>query len=63
MKRKFFAVFSVLVLLVAALPAFAGAAPGSADDLPMEGANTDNPSHPLGDSAGSIASLKALKPK
>ena len=49
MKRKFFAVFSILVLLVAALPVFAGAAPSKAQDLPMEGANTDNPSHPLGE--------------
>ena len=33
MKRKFFAIFSILVLLVAALPTFAGAAP-SADEIP-----------------------------
>jgi len=49
MKRKFFAVFSVLVLLVAALPAFAGAAPTNPDEIINLGANTDNPSHPLGD--------------
>jgi len=35
MKRKFFAVFSIFVLLVAVVPAFAGAAPGSTDDLPI----------------------------
>lgn len=57
MKRKIFAVFSVLVLLVAALPVFAGAAPGSSDDLPMEGGNTDTPYHPLG------AEKKALEAK
>ena len=33
MKRKLFAVFSVLVLLVAALPAFAGAAPTIPDEF------------------------------
>jgi immune inhibitor A len=62
MKRKFFAVFSVLVLLVAALPAFAGAAPSGAEDLPMEGANTDNPSHPLGDKQFELRS-KGLEAK
>jgi len=62
MKRKFFAVISILVLLVAALPAFAGAAPSGADDLPMEGANTDNPSHPLGDQQLSLRA-KGLEAK
>lgn len=56
MKRKFFAVFSVLVLLVATLPAFAGAAPNNPDEIINLGANTDNPSHPLGDKQ---AELKA----
>lgn len=54
MKRKFFAVFSVLVLLVAALPAFAGAAPANPDELIYEGANTDNPSHPLGEKQAAL---------
>ena len=52
MNRKFFTVLSVLVLIIAALPIAVGAAPataGGADDLLMLGANTDNPSHPLGD--------------
>jgi len=50
MKRKYFAVFSILILLVAALPLFAGAAPAIPDELnPEFVAHTDNPSHPLGD--------------
>ena len=54
MKRKIFAVFSVLVLLIAALPVFAGAAPSGSDDLPMEGGNTDNLSHPLGEKQAAL---------
>jgi immune inhibitor A len=54
MKRKFFAVFSVLVLLIAAVPVFAGAAPSNAYDLPMEGGNTDNLSHPLGEKQAAL---------
>jgi immune inhibitor A len=49
MKRKFIAIFSILVLLVATLPVFAGAAPNNPDEVINLGANTDNPSHPLGD--------------
>lgn len=49
MKRKFIAIFSILALLVATLPAFAGAAPNNPDEVINLGANTDNPSHPLGD--------------
>ena len=49
MKRKFFAVFSILVLLVTTLPAFAGAAPSSPiDSLPMYASDTDDAAHPLG---------------
>jgi immune inhibitor A len=54
MKHKFFAVFSVLVLLVTALPVLNGAAQtkdasNPTDDVPNISANTDNPSHPLGE--------------
>lgn len=68
MKRKFFAVFSIIVLLVTALPAFNGAAQTKAGDNPDEvpniGANTDNPSHPLGEKQASLqAKGFALKMK
>jgi immune inhibitor A len=63
MKRKFIAVFSILVLLVAALPAFAGAAPAYPDELdPTFSANTDNPNHPLGDAQNSLKQ-RALEAK
>ena len=62
MKRKFFAVLSVLILLAAALPTFAGAAPTSPDEIIYEGANTDNPSHPLGDAQAALK-LKGFEAK
>ncbi len=54
MKRKFFAVISILILVLAALPAFAGAAPNNDDGVINLGANTDNPSHPLGDKQSAL---------
>jgi immune inhibitor A len=61
MKRKFFAIFSILVLLVAALPTFAGAAP-SADEIPWYGADNDNPGNPLGNRQAELKE-KALAAK
>ena len=49
MKRKFFALISVFVLLVAALPVFAGAAPLVDDGIPVQGSNNDNPGNKLAD--------------
>ena len=62
MKRKFFAVFSVLILLVAALPTFVGAAPVYDELDPTFSANTDNPSHPLGDAQNALKQ-KAVEAK
>ena len=49
MHRKILAVLSILIVLAAALPVFASAAQPGADEVIFLGANTDNPSHPLGD--------------
>ncbi len=49
MRRKLFAVVAILSILCSALPLTVAAAP-AADEPPIPiGANTDNPSHPLGD--------------
>jgi len=61
MKRTFFAIFSILVLLVAALPTFAGAAP-NADEIPWYGADNDNPGNPLGNRQAELKE-KALAAK
>jgi immune inhibitor A len=51
MKRPFVHLLIIAALLLAALPVVAApaAGPSSGDDVPNVGANTDNPSHPLGD--------------
>ena len=57
MKRKLFSAFTIITLLVAALPLSAGAAPLASDDVPNIGANTDNPSHPLGDKQNALRQI------
>ncbi|MFN2163926.1 MAG: immune inhibitor A domain-containing protein, partial [Candidatus Promineifilaceae bacterium] len=62
MKHKYFhTLLLVVALFMVAIVPIAGASTGSSQDipdgLPPEGANTDNPSHPLGDQQ------KALKQK
>ena len=55
MSRKFFAVLFTLIILTAALTTLAGAAPTDFGDLnPEFTANTDNPSHPLGDAQNAL---------
>ncbi len=50
MKRTFFAALSILSLLAVFMSAsFVSAAPPAPEDVINLGANTDNPSHPLGD--------------
>ncbi len=53
MKAKWFSTLLVVTMLVVTIVPLAGAAParaqGGPDDVPNVGANTDNPSHPLGD--------------
>ncbi len=52
MKAKWFSTLLVVAMLVVAIVPMAGAAPavaGDTNEIPMEGANTDNPGHPLGD--------------
>ena len=55
MKRLFVHLLIIAALLLAALPVVAApvvapvAGSSSGDDVPNVGANTDNPSHPLGD--------------
>ena len=54
MKAKWFSTILILAMLVMSFVPSAGAASNGADDLPMEGANTDNPSHPLGDAQNAL---------
>jgi immune inhibitor A len=64
-KRKIVSIIGILVLLVGMVPTVILAAPVAADgpeDIPMEGANTDNPSHPLGDAQAALR-LKGLEAK
>jgi immune inhibitor A len=53
MKAKWFSTLLVVIMLAVAIVPLAGAAPaaaqGGTDEVPNVGANTDNPSHPLGD--------------
>src|SRR5574338_1263057 len=50
MKAKWFGTLLIAMMLVVLMVPVAGAAPGTADDAPINlGANTDNPGHPLGD--------------
>ncbi|MGB8981794.1 MAG: immune inhibitor A domain-containing protein [Anaerolineales bacterium] len=57
MKAKWFSTLLIVMMFMVTMVPGTGAAPGSADDAPIDlGANTDNPSHPLGDKQ---AELKA----
>src|SRR5690349_24364579 len=50
MKAKWFSTLLIVMMLVVAIVPAVGAAPRAAEDVPIDlGANTDNPSHPLGD--------------
>jgi immune inhibitor A len=49
MKAKWFSTLLIIMMLVIAIVPTAGAAPGTQDEVPDIAANTDNPSHPLGD--------------
>jgi immune inhibitor A len=49
MKAKWFSILLIVMLLTVAMVPAAGAAPVAQDDVPNIGANTDNPSHPLGE--------------
>ncbi len=49
MKAKWFSTLLVVMMLVVAVVPGVGAAPFAQDEVPDIGANTDNPSHPLGD--------------
>ena len=49
MKAKWFSTLLIVMMLVIAIVPTAGAAPGTQDEVPDIAANTDNPSHPLGD--------------
>ena len=65
MKRRFLNIVLILAMALTAVTsvlAQVNQAPSSADDLPMEGANTDNPSHPLGDQQFELRS-KGLEAK
>lgn len=59
MKAKWFGVLLIVMMLVSIMVPSAGAAPGSAlindDDIPIQGANSDNPGSPL---ANKKAALK-----
>ncbi len=58
MKVKYFRTLLILALFMVAIVPVVGAASSSsdgfADELPAEGANTDNPSHPLGDAQNAL---------
>ncbi len=67
MKAKWFSTFLILAMLILSFVPNAGAAsvaPASngTDELPMEGANTDNPGHPLGDAQAELR-LKGFEAK
>src|SRR5687768_6886959 len=49
MKAKWFSTALIVMMLVVAMVPAVSAAPGAADEIINLGANTDNPSHPLGD--------------
>ena len=49
MKAKWFSTLLIVMMLIVAIVPAAGAAPVAQDEVPNIGANTDNPSHPLGD--------------
>lgn len=49
MKAKWFSTLLIVMMLVVAIVPAAGAAPVAQDEVPNIGANTDNPSHPLGE--------------
>jgi immune inhibitor A len=49
MKAKWFSTVLIVMMLVVAMVPAVSAAPGAADEIINLGANTDNPSHPLGD--------------
>ena len=54
MKAKWFSLFLIVVMLAIAIVPVAGAAPSADDDGPIFGANTDSPSHPLGDEQAAL---------
>lgn len=62
MKQKLLALIAIMALLAAALPGGAAAAPVFQEGEPQFGANTDNPSHPLGD-AQAVLKQKGIEAK
>src|SRR5688500_15344902 len=54
MKAKWFSTLLIVLLLVVAVVPAAGAAPRLDDEGPIFGANTDSPSHPLGDEQAAL---------
>jgi immune inhibitor A len=54
MKARWLRTFLIVVMLVIAIVPAAGAAPSYEDEGPIFGANTDNPSHPLGDQQAAL---------
>jgi immune inhibitor A len=64
LKFKIFSFINIFIVLALALSVFGSvsATPTSADDLPDVAANTDNPSHPLGDQQSALM-LKGLDAK
>ncbi len=65
MKKRWYRLVLIVAMLVIAIVPAVSAAPASsntADEIPMEGANTDNPSHPLGDAQAQLK-LKGFEAK
>ena len=62
MKAKWFSTFLVIMMLVIAVVPAAGAAPLGDDDIPVQGANSDNPGHELADKQAALKE-KALEAK
>jgi immune inhibitor A len=62
MKAKWFSTLLIVMLLTVAMVPAAGAAPMADDDIPVQGANNDNPGHELADRQA-ILKEKALEAK
>ena len=65
MKKRWYRLVLIVAMLVIAIVPAVSAAPATsngADEIPMEGANTDNPSHPLGDAQAQLK-LKGFEAK
>jgi immune inhibitor A len=62
MKAKWFSTLVIVMMLIVAMVPAAGAAPLGDDDIPVQGANSDNPGHELANAQAALME-KALEAK